>query len=351
MKTALAILLLPGLAAAKPIHALSVTDSRDTVKLGYTTSEVFRVVGPTPILDAQLNIALHYSASLYNTAQSQAAHDLGCAYGIMTDVFASFYCRGITYGPDGGGTAQELDTNNYLIVGDELRAVNAASLFGADFKTKGAGLKGMRDEDPCTIDPGGQIFVSDDGVTFFADETRCMVGWDVLTPMLVKDSVLRRLVGPNAETPEDAPENPRAGWAKAKQRFTAQAGGILDHATDLVWAAADNGADIDHAGAVKFAAEYRGGGFADWRLPTEEELETAAEKSAAHRNKTDCTRGKNALLLTSQIKLSCGLAWSSSAAGKGFVGFGFISGTPRVSKATEKKNYRALVVRDLVPKK
>lgn len=347
------MLLVPGIAVAgpKPIHELEVTQGRDTVKVGGTTAEVFRVVAPTPILDAQIAISIAWSASLINTAQNTNTVDIGCSPGLMTDAFVSWACRGIQYGADGGGTAPAISADAYEVIGDDLIAVTAASLFGADFKTRGAALQGTDAEAPCTIEPQGQILVADDGVTFFGEERGCTVGWDVLAPMLVKSSVLRRLVRPNAEGAESAPDKPRAGWAKAKPRFAAEAGGIVDRATDLVWAAADNGADIDHAGAVKIAAEYRGGGFADWRLPTEDELEAVSERSAAHRNKTDCTKGKNALLLTSQIKLTCGLVWSSTPVGKGFVGFGFISGTPRVSKATEKKNYRALVVRDLRPKK
>jgi hypothetical protein len=341
------IALVPAVAAAgpKPIHELAVTNARDTVRIGGTTAEVFRVTGPTPILHAQLTIALTWAASLYNTASNTMTVDISCSPGLMTDVFASWACQGIQYGAGGGGTAPAITADAYEIIGDDLSAVTAKTLFGADFKTKGAALGGMDGDSPCTIDPAGQILVDAEGVTFFGEERGCTASWDVLAPMLVKGSVLRRLVGPNAETPEPAPDNPRAAWAKARPRFAPEAGGILDRATDLVWATADNGVDLDHAAAVKFAAAYRGGGFADWRLPTEDELESVSDRSAAHRDKADCTKGKTALLLTSQIKLTCGLAWSSTAAGKGFVGFGFISGTPRVSKAIEKKNYRALVVR------
>ncbi len=332
--------------APKPIHGLATSEGTDRVKVGETTAELFRVTGPTPILDAQLHNAVAYTARLFDTAGRSMTVEVSCTAGMLTDVFVSWACAGLQYSGDGGGTAPANSADAYAIEGETLRLVTSRTLFGADFATKGAGLKGVHDESPCVIAPTGEILVDFDGVTFFGDERGCFVGWDVLAPMLVKDSVLRRLVGPTAETPETAPANPRAGWAKARPRFAAEAGGIRDRATGLVWATADNGADLDHAAAVKFAADYRGGGFADWRLPTEDELEAVSERSAGHRNKNDCTKGKSTLLLTAQINLTCGLAWSSKQVGDRFVGFGFLSGTPRLSKATEKKNYRALVVRE-----
>lgn len=47
---------------------------------------------------------------------------------------------------------------------------------------------------------------------------------------------------------------------------------VLDTATELVWAATDNAADIDWAGAGLYATSFRGGGHQDWRLPTSAEL-------------------------------------------------------------------------------
>jgi hypothetical protein len=121
---------------------------------------------------------------------------------------------------------------------------------------------------------------------------------------------------------------------------------VRDTRTGLEWAAHDNGADIDAAGAAAFAAAYRGGGHSDWRLPTADELASLVAVDLAHRERGDCTNSKNYYVLTPLIHVSCGLAWSSTATDAGVTGMGFISGNPRVSKRTETKNYRALVVRD-----
>ncbi len=56
------------------------------------------------------------------------------------------------------------------------------------------------------------------------------------------------------------------------QRFVVQDGTVLDTTSGLMWAAKDNAADIGWAGAGKYSGEYRGGGHADWRMPTQDEL-------------------------------------------------------------------------------
>ena len=62
---------------------------------------------------------------------------------------------------------------------------------------------------------------------------------------------------------------------------------------------------------------------------------------------TDCTKGKNDLLVTSLLHLSCGLVWSSSRVDRDrAIAVGFISGTSRIARTTASQNYRALLVRD-----
>ena len=347
----------PALAAPAPIYTLPTTEHELEVKPFYAKLAYAKVTAATPVLTAQINGAIAGDAGVlgFVARSHDASLEVGCDLGIMTSVFVSWTCSGITYGDD-GGTAPVRSSSAYFIENNELRLARVQTLFVADFVTRAATLKGtnasdlsMRtSRDDCTIDPTLELWVTDAGVWFGDQDGRCMLEWSVATPLLLKGSVLRRILDENEEL-VDAPDF-KAAWAKAPKRFVAQADGVLDRATDLVWAATDNGADIDYAAAAAFAAAYRGGGFADWRLPREYEIEEIADSAFAHRDKTDCTKGKNALLVTPMIKLTCGLVWTSTAAGKGVVGMGFISGTPRISKVTEKKNYRALVVRDRVPR-
>ncbi|MCX5828359.1 MAG: DUF1566 domain-containing protein [Deltaproteobacteria bacterium] len=47
---------------------------------------------------------------------------------------------------------------------------------------------------------------------------------------------------------------------------------VLDTGSGLMWAAKDNGKDVEDYGAGKYCKNYRGGGYTDWRMPTQAEL-------------------------------------------------------------------------------
>lgn len=49
-------------------------------------------------------------------------------------------------------------------------------------------------------------------------------------------------------------------------------GVVLDTMTDLMWASHDNGSNINWQNAKSYCEKYRGGGYADWRMPTPEEV-------------------------------------------------------------------------------
>ena len=55
-------------------------------------------------------------------------------------------------------------------------------------------------------------------------------------------------------------------------RFFLENGVVLDAHTGLQWAAHDNGRDISWRDANAYCLNYKGGGHADWRLPTSDEL-------------------------------------------------------------------------------
>ena len=51
-------------------------------------------------------------------------------------------------------------------------------------------------------------------------------------------------------------------------------GTVLDTRTSLMWAAKDNGYNITWPDAQRYCENYRGGGYTDWRMPTQDELLT-----------------------------------------------------------------------------
>lgn len=56
-------------------------------------------------------------------------------------------------------------------------------------------------------------------------------------------------------------------------RFVAYDNGtIIDTETGLMWPAKDNGGPINWWDAKKYCEDYKGGGYTDWRMPTQAEL-------------------------------------------------------------------------------
>ena len=49
-------------------------------------------------------------------------------------------------------------------------------------------------------------------------------------------------------------------------------GTVKDAKTGLMWAAKDNGRDVTWQEAKEYCEKYRGGGYTDWRMPTQDEL-------------------------------------------------------------------------------
>jgi len=46
-----------------------------------------------------------------------------------------------------------------------------------------------------------------------------------------------------------------------------------------MWAAKDSGSDINWANAKSYCKNYRGGGYTDWRMPTQDELASLYDRS------------------------------------------------------------------------
>lgn len=65
-------------------------------------------------------------------------------------------------------------------------------------------------------------------------------------------------------------------------------GVVFDTKTNLMWAAKDNGSGINWANAKSYCENYRGGGYSDWRMPTQDEL-AELYASGAHEDKIKLT--------------------------------------------------------------
>jgi hypothetical protein len=69
------------------------------------------------------------------------------------------------------------------------------------------------------------------------------------------------------------PSQPTASEIDRDGRFIASDNGtVLDTRTNLMWAAEDNGGNIDWANTKAYCESYRGVGYTDWRMPTQAEL-------------------------------------------------------------------------------
>lgn len=86
-------------------------------------------------------------------------------------------------------------------------------------------------------------------------------------------------------------------------RFVAYNDGTtLDTQTNLLWAARDNGKDINWTDAKFYCENYNGGGHKDWRMPTRDELQGLYDRMIF---------GNNHYHITKLITLTGAFLWAS----------------------------------------
>ena len=117
---------------------------------------------------------------------------------------------------------------------------------------------------------------------------------------------------------------------------------VLDTKTNLIWAAKDNGRDINWYDAKKYCMTYRGGGYTDWRMPTKDELAQLYDARKAQRYEAR----QNPLHLTELIRLSDCCPWSSQTRGSESAYFDFSDGTHWWFLSPGTSVNRALPVRE-----
>jgi len=105
-------------------------------------------------------------------------------------------------------------------------------------------------------------------------------------------------------------ENATTSETARDSRFRAYDNGtVLDTKTKLMWAAKDNGSDINWVNAKFYCENYRGGGYKDWRMPTLDELEELYDASKAR--PATCYGGNSIHVATELIDITCFCSWAS----------------------------------------
>ncbi len=129
-------------------------------------------------------------------------------------------------------------------------------------------------------------------------------------------------------------------------RFIAYDNGtVLDTRTNLMWAAKDNGSSINWADAKSYCENYRGGGYTDWRMPTQEEL--AGLYDAGKSQSQECYPAIKVHVATDLIHLTCCCPWASETLELRMqaASFNFENGATLMGPQSSENNKRALPVR------
>ena len=124
--------------------------------------------------------------------------------------------------------------------------------------------------------------------------------------------------------------------AKNGDRFISNKTTVTDTRTGLMWAAGDNGADISLVDAQAYCENYTGGGYDDWRLPTQDELATLFELEAYK---------SSSYSIVADIKLTGCCPWASDRKDARVASFDFEYGNPDWGHPMSTINARALPVR------
>ena len=120
-------------------------------------------------------------------------------------------------------------------------------------------------------------------------------------------------------------------------RFIAyDSGTVLDTKTNLMWASKDNGSDINWANAKSYCLSYRGGGYADWRMPTQNELEGLYDSTVT---------GYKGHHINNLIELTACCTWASKTRGSEAASVNFNSGKRSWYHQSDAVILRALPVR------
>lgn len=99
---------------------------------------------------------------------------------------------------------------------------------------------------------------------------------------------------------------------------------VADTRTGLMWAARDNGSDINWTDAKTYCENFRGGGYTDWRMPTLDELESLYDKQASGYS-PECNNDWK-VYLSPLIRLTCAWVWAKETKDDGSLAADFYFG-------------------------
>ena len=91
-------------------------------------------------------------------------------------------------------------------------------------------------------------------------------------------------------------------------------GVVIDTSTGLVWASKDNGEDINWKDAKRYCENYRGGGYTDWRLPTQNELAKLYKPDTKNTNPST-GKCKGNYRISKLFHITCCCPWASETRG------------------------------------
>ena len=126
------------------------------------------------------------------------------------------------------------------------------------------------------------------------------------------------------------------GPVKKSDHFIIDKTTVTDTRTRLMWATGDNRADISLVDAQAYCENYTGGGYDDWRLPTQDELATLFDLEAYE---------ISGYSIVGIIKLTGCCPWASDQKDARVASFDFEYGNPDWGHPMSTINARALPVR------
>ncbi|MCD4665769.1 MAG: DUF1566 domain-containing protein [Bacteroidales bacterium] len=126
-------------------------------------------------------------------------------------------------------------------------------------------------------------------------------------------------------------------------RFLTKNDTVTDTKTGLMWAAHDNGKDINWANVKTYCENYKGGGFSDWRLPTIAELKGLYQAGIRYKKGDIINITERRAWASKTTRNSKGTNYYANFSFR--YGKGFLSALINLSSRRASCNYRALPVR------
>jgi hypothetical protein len=121
-------------------------------------------------------------------------------------------------------------------------------------------------------------------------------------------------------------------------------GVVIDTSTGLVWASKDNGEDINWKDAKRYCENYRGGGYTDWRLPTQNELAKLYKPDTKNTNPST-GKCKGNYRISKLFHITCCCPWASETRGSETAFFNLGHGIRYWYDPSSSHDSRALPVR------